>query len=96
MTFVIRLYHAVFRVIETSALGDILTWGTFLSKRANMGGFKEGFDEDSRTAATASSEYVEADNETVRLLAPMAATGTSGEVDVCHILINSNAFLFID
>ena len=33
---------------------------------------------------------------TVALLAPMVASGSSGQVDVCHILINSNAFLFID
>jgi hypothetical protein len=32
----------------------------------------------------------------VELLAPLVAQGESGQVDVCHILINSNAFLFID
>jgi hypothetical protein len=39
---------------------------------------------------------VPADDATVALLAPMVASGSSGQVDVCHILINSNAFLFID
>jgi hypothetical protein len=39
---------------------------------------------------------VDADPETVRLLAPLASSGTAGQVDVCHILLNSNAFLFID
>ncbi len=39
---------------------------------------------------------IEADDTTIRLLAPLVATGTDGEVDVCHILLNSNAFLFID
>jgi hypothetical protein len=36
------------------------------------------------------------DSETMQLLAPLVSTGTSGEVDACHILLNSNAFLFID
>ena len=36
------------------------------------------------------------DVETTQLLAPLVATGGEGEIDVCHILLNSNAFLFID
>ncbi len=39
---------------------------------------------------------LEIDDETERLLAPLAASGSQGEVDVCHVLLNSNAFLFID
>jgi hypothetical protein len=39
---------------------------------------------------------MEADDVTLQMLAPLASTGTSGEVDVCHILLNSNGFLFID
>ncbi len=31
-----------------------------------------------------------------KLLSPLAQSGDQGQVDVCHILINSNAFLFID
>lgn len=37
-----------------------------------------------------------ATEETKKLLAPLAESGDQGQVDVCHILINSNAFLFID
>ena len=37
-----------------------------------------------------------ADKETIELLAPLAASSKEGEADVCHILINSNAFLFIE
>lgn len=36
------------------------------------------------------------DQETIDLLAPLAASGPQGETDVCHILINSNSFLFIE
>ncbi len=39
---------------------------------------------------------LEIDDETTELLAPLVASGTEGEVDVCHVLLNSNAFLFID
>jgi hypothetical protein len=39
---------------------------------------------------------VEADEHTVQMLAPLASGGSDGQVDVCHILLNSNAFLFID
>jgi hypothetical protein len=39
---------------------------------------------------------MEADEATLQMLAPLASDGTSGEVDVCHVLLNSNAFLFID
>ena len=34
--------------------------------------------------------------ETIELLSPLVADGVNGEVDTCHILLNSNAFLFID
>ena len=34
--------------------------------------------------------------ETLGLLEPMVQQGQQGEIDVCHILINSNAFLFVD
>ena len=37
-----------------------------------------------------------ADKKTIDLLAPLAANSKEGEADVCHILINSNAFLFIE
>ena len=37
-----------------------------------------------------------ADPETLSLLTPMVDQGQQGEIDVCHILINSNAFLFVD
>jgi hypothetical protein len=37
-----------------------------------------------------------ADKEIIELLAPLAASSKEGEADVCHILINSNAFLFIE
>jgi hypothetical protein len=37
-----------------------------------------------------------ADQPTIDLLAPLAASGQEGEADVCHILINSNSFLFIE
>ena len=37
-----------------------------------------------------------ANQKTIDLLAPLAASGPEGETDVCHILINSNAFLFIE
>ena len=37
-----------------------------------------------------------ADQQTIDLLAPLAASGQEGETDVCHILINSNSFLFIE
>lgn len=37
-----------------------------------------------------------ADQQTIDLLAPLAASGQEGETDVCHILINSNPFLFIE
>ena len=37
-----------------------------------------------------------ADQKTIDLLAPLAASGQEGQADVCHILINSNAFLFIE
>ena len=37
-----------------------------------------------------------ADQTTIDLLAPLAASGKEGEADVCHILINSNSFLFIE
>jgi len=40
---------------------------------------------------------VEPDQEiAVELLAPLVATGTSGEIAACHALLNSNAFLFVD
>jgi hypothetical protein len=39
---------------------------------------------------------VEADDAAVELLAPLASAGSEGQADVCHILLNSNAFLFID
>lgn len=35
-------------------------------------------------------------SETINLLVPLVKSGLEGQVDVCHILINSNAFLFID
>ncbi|MAI71569.1 MAG: hypothetical protein CMM01_11730 [Rhodopirellula sp.] len=37
-----------------------------------------------------------ANQQTIDLLAPLAARGQEGETDVCHILINSNSFLFIE
>ena len=37
-----------------------------------------------------------ADQQTMDLLGPLAASGQEGETDVCHILINSNSFLFIE
>lgn len=37
-----------------------------------------------------------ADQQTIDLLAPLASSGPEGETDVCHILINSNSFLFIE
>ena len=37
-----------------------------------------------------------ADQRTMDLLAPLASSGHEGETDVCHILINSNSFLFIE
>lgn len=37
-----------------------------------------------------------ADPETLSLLTPMVDQGQQGEIDVCHVLINSNAFLFVD
>jgi hypothetical protein len=39
---------------------------------------------------------VEADAQTVQLLAEFAGTGQQGEIDVCHVLLNSNAFLFVE
>ena len=39
---------------------------------------------------------VSATPETVTLLSPLVKSGNQGQVDVCHVLINSNAFLFID
>ncbi len=36
------------------------------------------------------------DAATVQLLAPLVAEGPSGEVDACHVLLNSNAFLYLD
>ena len=39
---------------------------------------------------------VPATSQTLELLKPLVASGKQGQVDVCHILINSNAFLFID
>ncbi len=36
------------------------------------------------------------DAETQMLLAELAATGDDGEVDVCHVLLNSDAFLFVE
>lgn len=39
---------------------------------------------------------VPAEKATIELLVPLAATGDAGRVDVCHVLLNSNAFLFID
>ncbi|MEC7679893.1 MAG: PSD1 and planctomycete cytochrome C domain-containing protein [Planctomycetota bacterium] len=39
---------------------------------------------------------VPATSQTSELLKPLVASGKQGQVDVCHILINSNAFLFID
>jgi hypothetical protein len=57
-------------------------------------------------SADRASEYVrhahriitglEIDDETTALLAPLVASGTEGELDMCHVLLNSNAFLFID
>ena len=37
-----------------------------------------------------------ADEATTRLLAELAESGASGEVDVCHVLLNSNQFLFVE
>jgi hypothetical protein len=61
---------------------------------------------DVRGRSDYSSEYVrrahriltgtDPDIETVQLLAPMVASGRDGELDVCHILLNSNAFLYVD
>ena len=39
---------------------------------------------------------VTASEETIHLLSPLVESSVQGQVDVCHILINSNAFLFID
>ncbi|MDA9840239.1 PSD1 and planctomycete cytochrome C domain-containing protein [Rubripirellula sp.] len=39
---------------------------------------------------------IPASPETIELLKPLVESGEQGQVDVCHILINSNAFLFID
>ena len=39
---------------------------------------------------------IEADDSAVEMLAPLAAAGSDGQIDVCHILLNSNAFLFVD
>ena len=36
------------------------------------------------------------DNAIVQDLAPLVATGKDGEIDACHILLNSNAFLYVD
>jgi hypothetical protein len=36
------------------------------------------------------------DPQTVELLAPLAAAGAAGQVDVCHVLLNSNAFLYVE
>jgi len=37
-----------------------------------------------------------ASDPTVALLAPVAAEGERGQEDVCHVLVNSNDFLYID
>ena len=37
-----------------------------------------------------------ADEAVVELLSPLASAGEAAQVDVCHVLVNSNAFLFID
>lgn len=39
---------------------------------------------------------IPANQQTIDLLSPLAASGQQGETDVCHILINSNSFLFIE
>ena len=36
------------------------------------------------------------DAATVQLLAPLVAEGEAGKVDACHVLLNSNAFLYLD
>ena len=39
---------------------------------------------------------VPAQETTVELLSPLVSDGETGQIDVCHVLLNSNAFLFID
>ena len=39
---------------------------------------------------------VPAQEATIELLAPLVASGDVGQVDACHVLVNSNEFLFID
>ena len=39
---------------------------------------------------------VPAQEATVELLSPLLADGEEGQIDVCHVLLNSNAFLFTD
>ena len=36
------------------------------------------------------------DAATVQLLAPLVAEGEAGKVDACHVLLNGNAFLYLD
>ncbi len=36
------------------------------------------------------------DDTLVALLSPLVCTGAQGEVDACHVLLNGNAFLFVD
>ncbi|NND98603.1 MAG: DUF1549 domain-containing protein [Pirellulaceae bacterium] len=36
------------------------------------------------------------DEQSIGLLSELAATGKQGEIDVCHVLLNSNAFLFVE
>ncbi len=36
------------------------------------------------------------DDPIVEMLTPLVAEGTSGEIDACHVLLNSNQFLYLD
>ncbi|WP_218933492.1 PSD1 and planctomycete cytochrome C domain-containing protein [Rubripirellula lacrimiformis] len=37
-----------------------------------------------------------ADPVTIELLGPLVTSGETGQVDACHVLLNSNAFLFVE
>jgi hypothetical protein len=39
---------------------------------------------------------VPADQSIIELLSPLVAAGQEGQVDACHVLLNSNAFLFVE
>ncbi len=39
---------------------------------------------------------MEPTDKTIEMLSPVVNQGNSGEVDVCHVLLNSNAFLYVD